>query len=568
MFIILIAPFQTTAQEVSSQLDKYLELVRSEYSGQKALETTAFVADRWRSPGNTGFDESIFHVQKQLEEAGYKQAEKGSDEKLSYRLERYPLGKLAWDPIDAKIYLPGQDKPLLEFSSNRNMIAINSFSTPKKGIEAEVVYIESCDKASIEKLDLKGKIVFGECSGYSLFKLAVEKQGAIGILSYNIPHYNQPEKHQTSIPFTGIPLNSELKTWAINLSYAAKTAIHEHLKKGPLKLKVNIETKIFPSEELTLIAEVRGSRQAEKRFVFSAHVQEPGANDNASGVGAQMEMARVAATLLKKGKIAPDRTITFLWGVEIKSTNRYIKQDPTRAAGIHWGMSLDMVGEDTEKTGGTFLIEKMPDPSAIWTRGEDKHTEWGAGEVDQDEFNPHYFNDLIEYVCRRQATATNWTVNTNPFEGGSDHQPFLNAKIPGLLLWHFTDVFYHTDADRIDKVSPTTLANVGISALSSALMLTKASETTAIDVINITEYAALKRLKTESKLSMAAIQSGTSIANERNILWAWGYWYGRALPKVDDILIDPASEELKLKIDNALTKIGQRTLEEMSKLEK
>ena len=26
---------------------------------------------------------------------------------------------------------------------------------------------------------------------------------------------------------------------------------------------------------------------------------------------------------------------------------------------------LDMVGEDTEKTGGTFLIEKMPDPSAV-----------------------------------------------------------------------------------------------------------------------------------------------------------------------------------------------------------
>ena len=31
-----------------------------------------------------------------------------------------------------------------------------------------------------------------------------------------------------------------------------------------------------------------------------------------------------------------------------------------------------------EKTGGTFLIEKMPDPSAIWTRGNDKHTEWGG----------------------------------------------------------------------------------------------------------------------------------------------------------------------------------------------
>ena len=30
--------------------------------------------------------------------------------------------------------------------------------------------------------------------------------------------------------------------------------------------------------------------------------------------------------------------------------------------------SLDMTGEDTAKTGGTFLIEKQADPSAVWDR--------------------------------------------------------------------------------------------------------------------------------------------------------------------------------------------------------
>ena len=29
-----------------------------------------------------------------------------------------------------------------------------------------------------------------------------------------------------------------------------------------------------------------------------------------------------------------------------------------RTRGVKWGVSLDMVGEDTKKTGGTFLIEK------------------------------------------------------------------------------------------------------------------------------------------------------------------------------------------------------------------
>ncbi|WP_431012661.1 hypothetical protein, partial [Rahnella sp. PAMC25617] len=90
-----------------------------------------------------------------------------------------------------------------------------------------------------------------------------------------------------------------------------------------------------------------------------------------------MEMASITSDLIKKGKLDLKRTLTFLWGDEIISTKRYIEEKDKRKAEINWGISLDMVGENTDVTGGTFLIEKMPDPSAIWTRGEDKHSEWG-----------------------------------------------------------------------------------------------------------------------------------------------------------------------------------------------
>ena len=567
IFLFLSSPIQGFAQKVSGQLDEYLKMVQHEFSGQKALETTAYISELWRAPGSIGFDSSIYRVQQILENAGYQQADKSVGGKLTYRLEKYPLRQPAWHPEAAKVYLPNNDKPLLNFATNRNMVAINSFPTPDGGVEAEVVYLKSCKPSVVEDLDLKGKIVMADCHTRTLYKLVIEKKGAIGILSYNVPHYNQPEKFQQSIPFSSIPFNSQLKPWAINLSYAAKTAILVQLEKGPLKIKVQIDTNIYPSEELTLVAEIRGDKRPDERFVFSAHVQEPGANDNASGVGAQAEMARASATLVKNGSISPDRTITFLWGVEIRSTRRYIQQDKQRAKNIRWGMSLDMVGEDTKKTGGTFLIEKMPDPSAIWTRGADKHTEWGAGEVEEKEFNPHYFNDFVEFICRRQATFANWTVNTNPFEGGSDHQPFLKAQIPGLLLWHFTDVFYHTDADRIDKVSPITLANVGTSALTTALMLCNASENTAKDVLNITEHAAIKRLKTEGKLSKKAINSGKNRADERDIIWSWGYWYARALPKITDILLLPSSPKLTKQLNKSVKKVGKITLVEMKNLD-
>jgi len=556
------------SQKTSKNIDKHLKLVRSEFNGQNAYATTAYVSELWRSPGNAGFDSSIYYVQKILEEAGYQNEIKAPNARLSYRLERYPLRTPAWEPIDAKLSITGQEKPLLRFKTNRNMIAINSFPTSKEGLEAEVIYLNSLEASHLDSLDLKGKIVLADTHPYSLYKVAVEKRGAIGILSYGIPDYNQPEKYQHSIPFTGIPFNSALKTWCINLSFAARSVLHEQLKNGPLKVKVEIDTKLYPAEELTLIAEIKGNSIPDERFVYSAHVQEPGANDNASGVGAQAEMARVAAKLVQSKRINPDRTLTFLWGVEIKSTNRYITQDSVRASKIRWGMSLDMVGEDTEKTGGTFLIEKMPDPSAIWTRGNDKHTEWGASKVDASNFNPHYFNDFIVYVCRRQASISDWQVSTNPYEGGSDHQPFLNANIPGLLLWHFTDVFYHTDADRIDKVSATTLSNVGISALSSGLVLCNNSKKTAKDLLRITEHAAMGRLQIESYLAQLNIRAKDStVKDEQEILSAWESWYLGAVASVIDVLDNERSERMSKQVNKSLIRIAKTAKSKIKQIE-
>src|SRR5690606_30754102 len=109
--------------------------------------------------------------------------------------------------------------------------------------------------------------------------------------TYDNPSYLQPEKNTTSIQFRSIPLNSKLKPWAIALSYQAKERLKESLSNGPITLNVQIETKIYESEELTIVADIKGNKLPNERLVFSAHVQEPGANDNATGVGVALEMA-------------------------------------------------------------------------------------------------------------------------------------------------------------------------------------------------------------------------------------------------------------------------------------
>jgi hypothetical protein len=557
-FLLVAAPGWLSAQAASASA-RNLTLVRAQYSGARAKETVAYLDRFVRWPGNAGFDSSIAHVARRLADAGYVEqgAAKPAD-RLTYRIERYPLPRPAWEPLDASmdIVAGGKRLTVLALATNRNMLATNSFSTPDGGVDAELVHVAAPTAAALDSAGVRGKIVVTEGRLGALFAEAVQKRGALGVMAYAMPAYTKPAVNRTSIQFSGIPYDSARKAWGVMLSYAAHEQLLAALRAGAVRLHVATRVRwTSPATELTVVAEIRGSAAPDERFVYSAHAQEPGANDNASGVGALTEAARVAALLVKAGSADPRRTITFLFGLEIQSTDRFIGQDAERAKGIRWGMSLDMVGEDTKKTGGTFLIEKMPDPSAVWTRGEEHHTEWGGSAIAESEIVPHYFND---YVLRRsldQAAGTGWVVKTNPYEGGSDHIPFIRAKKPGLLMWHFTDQFYHTDGDRISMVSADELRNVGIASLVSGLTLAAADGAAARAIIGEVEQAALTRLEVERKLSAESIAKGSDAKAEAHIVETWGAYYRGALRAAQEIEVGGSSAQTTAAIDAAVRRV-------------
>ena len=564
VFVLFINCKNDAPKVLSSS--NYSTILNQEFTGDLAFNTTSFVEKYWRVVGNTGFNKSIYKIAEELEKAGYVLEENASEKDiLTYRIEKRPLKKPTWESVNASVEIEGEKgEPLLAHASNRNMIALNSYSTPKEGILAEVIY--SKDLRNISKIDVKGKIVFAETNPYHLYKTAIVDGKAAGIITYNNPDYLQPEKNTTSIQFRSIPQDSVHKPWAIALSFAAKERLIKSLEKGKTILNVKIETNIYPSEELTIIADIKGSENPKEQLIFSAHVQEPGANDNATGVGVALEMATLTARFIQRKEYQPKRTLTFLWGDEIISTRRYVKEDSIRAKTIKWGISLDMVGEDTQKTGGTFLIEKMPDPSAIWTRGNDKHTEWGGSKMTLDQMKPHYLNDFLIDKFKAQGKRANWMVATNPFEGGSDHVPFLKADIPSVLFWHFTDQFYHTDNDRIDKVSKTTLKNVGVTALIAAYTLLNADEKTAKLILLNLEKAAVNRLNEELKQSKIAIYEGADESVQIEIINAWKDWYQKSFATTLDLV----SEEkiMNKEIEKSQKRIAAISSEIIEKLKK
>jgi hypothetical protein len=539
-------------RRVAPPIQRYFTLARAEYSGDRARELVAYMGGWFRWPGNTAFDKSLDRIVVQLRAAGYVPEDSAPrDAHLVYRIEKRPMRAPAWDLQDASLTIIGDRTPLLKLATNLNMLANNSYSTPDTGVVAEVVDVGKGTPADYERVKVEGKIVLAEGGIGQVFSEAVQKRGAIGALAYRMPAYTKPEINRSSIQFSSIPLDSVKRRWGMPLSRGAIDSLRAALARGPVSVRAVAKTRLFPSVERTVVAEVRGTTVPTERFVMSAHVQEPGANDNASGVGATAEMARVFAKLWKSGAVRPKRTITMIFGNEIAQTRNFLADDSVRTRGVRWGLSLDMVGEDTKKTGGTFLIEKMPDPSAVWTRGDEKHSEWGGSPIKKEEIVPHYFNDFLLARCLDQAATNGWVVKTNPFEGGSDHTPFLTAKKPGVLFWHFTDQFYHTDGDRIWNVSAVTLKNVGVSALVSALTLANADGAMARTLVAELERAAIARLDIETALSRTALAGGGAMATERDILQTWTDYYVGALGAMTEIEVGGSSAETSAAITAA-----------------
>jgi hypothetical protein len=134
------------------------------------------------------------------------------------------------------------------------------------------------------------------------------------------------------------------------------------------------------------------------------------------------------------------------------------------------------------------------------------------------------------------------------------------------LFWHFTDQFYHTDNDRIDKVSKTTLKNVGTTALIAAYTLLNADEKTAKSILTDLEKAAINRLNEELKQSKIAINNGDSLSTQIEIISAWNDWYQKSFATTSDMVSDVKG--LEKNIEESQKLIDSISIEIKNKLKK
>jgi hypothetical protein len=479
-----------------------------------AMDVVTIMAPLWRLAGNPGFDRSQQVIFEKLSAAG-----------LAPRYETIPDSGQGWEHVRGTVRLGGPTgESVLSRDTDRVALAINSFSTPAGGAAFRLVDVgRGNDAASYDGKDVKGAVVIADAGLGPVFTQAVKNRGAAGIISTDVAGYTRPAETPNVLQWGSIPYDESLHAFGFKATRQAAERLRSALAAGPVSLHVDIETVFHRQPNRTLMVEIPGRDKPEERVVLVAHVQEPGANDNASGCGTLLAVALAIQSAIKSGALPqPSRTLTLMWDDEIRGSDAWVKADPAQVKKVLAMMSMDMTGEDTGKTGGTFLIEKGPDPSAVWPRPSDPHTEWGAGQVDRALVHGSFLNDLHLAVALRRARDTGWVVRTNPYEGGSDHTTFTRAGVPALLNWHFTDRYYHTNLDTLDKVSAPEMQHVGIAVAATAMFLASVDASDVAPTKKLMEAARDARLETEKKNNATG-----------EILDAWRVWYEEAIASVD-----------------------------------
>lgn len=543
-----------------ARLDPALDVLLAGFDGDAAQSTVEFASRHWRLAGNTGYDAVLDHVRGGLEQAGFVG---------SIRFDEYPIDTPSWSYTTGTLSLVadgGDDVVVLSRDQHHVALCINSFATGSGGVVAPLVDVGRGDRdEDYDKRDVRGAIVLGDGSIGALWRRAVVARGAIGVVSTSLGDYINPDppgvpptprEEWDILQWGSIPRDEAVRGFGFKASPRAAATLRRALADAggaAVRVRAAVESTFENRPGRTLVAEIAGRVAPEERVVLVAHVQEPGANDNASGVATLAELARTLSASIRDGRLEPPaRTLTFLWLDEIDGSRRWLTDHPDAAGHVRYMFSLDMTGGDPAKTGGTALVERWPDPAAVWDRPWDPHSAWGRGNVSADELVGDLINDLHLAVSRRVEGRTGWVVRTNPYEGGSDHTVFGRAGIPSVLSWHFTDRYYHSSFDTADKTSASEMKAAGVSVAASAWLLATADEATALAVAEIVTSAGRDRLVLETREgeALAAADADPAGAREREaaIRAAWRKWYREAVASVRRLVVGTPTSVLEAEL--------------------
>lgn len=454
-----------------------LETVKKQFSGNQAFAHVAEVAQHHRIQASPGFRDAAQYCQSVL------LASDLEAEVLSYPADgktefwtQQMMEEWHCDTAWLNLITPTEER-LACFADNAFSLIQRSISTPAAGVVADVILLDQGDSPEpYADLDLNGAIVFTDGDLNQVRAWAVEKEGAIGIISDRMAEFT-PVRHRYDIPdalqytsfwWTG----HEKRCFGFVLSPKAGDKLRqtclrlrqEHAadaaKPAYPQVRAQVQASLYSGHIENVTALIPG--ETDEEIIIAAHLCHPkaSANDNASGVGVALEAARTLNQLIASGELPkPRRSIRILLIPEMTGTYSYLAANEDRLAKMLAAINLDMVGENQDLCKGPLVAEYPPE---------------AAGS---------FVGDLIAAIMEAVAAESKNLAGTSsyalfkhavaPFSGGSDHyilsDPTVGIPCPMLIQW--PDKYYHTSEDTLDKVDPAMLYRVGCMTATYAYLL-------------------------------------------------------------------------------------------------
>ncbi|MFC2075707.1 M28 family peptidase [candidate division KSB1 bacterium] len=381
-----------------------------------------------------------------------------------------------WDVTEASLSIiePVEERCILaRYRDDPFCLFMYSGRTPPTGIEAAVVVVDNPDTLSPEdREELRGKFILTSTWGRDLYRLAADN-GAVGILCDFVdecPGVRSRADAQKQVRWENYfrtPINE-----AGLIGFSISPQVGYRLRKlagasagrnRPLSLRCHVKSRSYNDSIDVVTAVIPGSQVGFRRpqeILALAHLFEPGANDNASGAGLLLEVARALNHLIQTGRLPrPRRHIRFLLSYEIYGPMAYLTSSgegaaPKRPAGLN----LDMVGENQDRCRGSLSLSPVPASA------------------------PSFVDSLImrladDLLGKREP---NYRYRQDPFILADNFISDPMIGIPTPFVGHQTDRFYHSNQDTVDKVDPDNLDLVGCLAATYLYCLASAGYTESL----------------------------------------------------------------------------------------
>ena len=513
--------------------DPVIAALSQELSGETAKSNLEYIARFHRMRGSRGFRSAAEHIVKQLQDYGLTDArieQFPADGKIFYGTQK---SRQPWDAEFAELWeLREHDgawtrhERLASWDATPIVLAQDSESGEAT---ADLVDVNNgTSESDYANKDVRGKIVLAAAQPGAVARLAVERFGAAGIISY--------AQNQRTAWFGE---NENLVRWGHLDTFAAKPAFAFMIS---LKQARHFQTRLARGEKIRLHATVRAGKHAgsydvatatipgadpslrNEEIAFSCHLdhQRPGANDNASGSVAILEVARAINKLINEGKISrPARTLRFIWPPEIEGTIALLNAKPEFSSRIKAVIHMDMVGGGPE-TKAIFHVTRGPASLPSFVNDVAEH----FGEFVNEQSAQLAGGVSVPYpMFAPEGGKEPLQADMAAFSMGSDHQVYTDSSfgIPAIYLNDWPDRYIHTNLDTPANVDPTKLKRAAFIGAASAYFLANVKAADAASILRILQAQSLRR--TSNMLARRAALTPDEAAN----LTRFHLWHERAL---------------------------------------